>query len=286
MPGKCVDLESIYVPVTIDIEIPGARSIKQRVELYQDLFKSNEPCTRYLLSGNPGQGKSSFCAKLTYDWSTGATLQNIRLLFVLQLGLMDHTSNIEDEICSQLLSIDIDSGTLVKIIRDLGDSALLVLDGLDEASPNLMKEEAIGNLVRVIRHKYLRDCQVIVTTRPWRERDVTQIPAYKRLELQKMTKSDVETFVRKFFGQNEDDYMMVKLGKGLVRRVKENKLYLDTSTPLVVLLICWYWSETNGKKDIPERIGQLYNQMICLMCEKNGQLVEEEVGLLPCKLVR
>ncbi|XP_072048639.1 uncharacterized protein [Amphiura filiformis] len=45
-PGNYVDLDSIYVPVTIDITIPGMRPIKERLKSYQKIFDSDED-TRY-----------------------------------------------------------------------------------------------------------------------------------------------------------------------------------------------------------------------------------------------
>ena len=253
----------------MELEIPGVRPVKQRVKVYQDLFKAEERSSRYSLSGNPGQGKSSFCAKLAYDWCMGKTLQNIRLLFILQLSRMVPSSDIAEAIRSQLLSIEIDNPTLDRIISDSRRSILLVLDGLDETRMDFMKHAVVGNVVKIMRHAYLRDCRVLVTTRPWRLRDVTQFPAYKRLELQKMSKSDVKQFVRKFFNQNEDDLQTVNLGMKLERYIEENKLLVDTSTPMVILLICWYWAETRGLSPIPDRIGELYQQITQIMHARN-----------------
>ena len=270
-PDEYVDFGKIYVPVTIDIKLPGLRAIKRRVKCYEDLFTVEQTDTRYVLSGSPGQGKSSFCAKLAYDWSNKVALKNIKLLFILQLGLMNHESNIEDEIASQLLSVDIDSATLGKLIRDLGSSVILVFDGLDEAQRDLMThKQAKGNLLKIIRYQDLQTCRVLVATRPWRERDVTQLPMYRRLELQRMSKSDVKAYVQKIFEQNKDDFVTVGLGRRLLSFIEKNELLLDTSIPLIVLLISWYWVETNGEKRIPDRISELYHDIITVMCTKRG----------------
>ena len=264
-PNVYVDLENIYVPMTIDITIHGVRPIRERVENYQNLFNDEQECTRFILTGNPGQGKSSFCTKLAYDWCNKSILQNIRVLFIIQLGLIDHKSNVEDAICSQLLSSDFDSSKITRVIRKLGNTVMLVFDGLDEAQPDLMKHQDVGNLLQIIRYKHLRECRVLVTTRPWREHEITQFPVYKRLQLQKMSKSDVKAYVDKIFSQNSSDYIAIALGKRLLKYIDENKLLVDTSTPLVTLLVSWFWIETNGKRDIPDRITELYDQLITVM---------------------
>ena len=228
--GNYVDLDEIYLPVTIDITIPGIRPIKERLKSYQKIFESNDD-KRYLLTGSPGQGKSTFCAKLAFDWchkTNVSPLHDVQLLFIVQLATLDHLSNIEDAICSQLLSSDIDRSIIGKIIRDLG-KVVLVLDGLDEAPLDLLKHESTGNLVEIIRYKQLRECFVLVTTRPWRETEiVSQFPVYRRLELQKMNRSDVKAYVRKLFGQSSDDLTTIALGRRLLQYIDENKLLLDT----------------------------------------------------------
>ena len=277
-----VDLDTIYVPVTIDIRIKGARAIKQRVESYQDLFK-NKKGIRYVLTGNPGQGKSCFCAKLAHDWCEKTTLQDIHLLFVLNLGRMDHTSNIEDEICQQLLDSTgnkIDSGTLRKIIKDLGSSILVVLDAADE-SLNLFEmddKQASGNLIKTMKKKHMEDAFVLVTTRPWQEREILKFKVYERLELQQMTTSDVKIFIDKFFKQNEYD---VALGKTLLKYIEKNKLTMDTTTPLVTLLVCWYWIKTEGRKGIPTKVGELYTEIITIMYKDREQHTSGMVSFPP-----
>ncbi|XP_072049085.1 uncharacterized protein [Amphiura filiformis] len=267
--GNYMDLDEIYLPVTIDITIPGIRPIKKRLKSYQEIFESNDD-KRYILTGSPGQGKSTFCAKLAFDWchkTNVSPLQDVQLLFIVQLATLDHLSNIEDAICSQLLSSDIDRSIIGKIIRDLG-KVVLVLDGLDEAPLDLLKHEITGNLVEIISYKQLRACHVLVTTRPWRETEiVSQCPVYRRLELQKMNRSDVKQYVRKLFGQRSDDLTTIALGRRLLQYIDENKLLLDTSTPLMVLLTSWYWVETNGERGIPDRISEVYEQIVNIMYE-------------------
>ncbi|XP_072048219.1 uncharacterized protein [Amphiura filiformis] len=274
-PGTYVDLNDIFVPLTIDIKIPGARRqhVKKPLIPYTKFLAQDQKDVRFILSGDPGQGKSTFCAKLAHDWSEKkAGLNHIRLLFILELGKLDRSSNIEDAICSQLLSTDYDlnPSILRKVLRDpkLRKAIAVVFDGLDEAATDLLHEQTsnTGNVVKILQYKEMREWKVLVTMRPWRESEIlNRHSEYERLELRKLTKSDALTLVTKFFNQNPNDTTAIALGKRLQTHIKQNKHFVDTSTPLAVLLLCWYFAETDGKKGIPERRHQLYTAIFNTM---------------------
>ncbi|XP_072049232.1 uncharacterized protein [Amphiura filiformis] len=80
-----------------------------------------------------------------------------------------------------------------------------------------------------------------------------------------MKRSDVRAYVEKIFGLNPIDLTTIALGKSLLEYIDENKLLLDTSTPLMVLLISWYWAATNGRRGIPERVGEFYDDIVTIM---------------------
>ncbi len=275
--GKHVDLKDTFVPLTIDVKIPGARKqhFKKPLQPYTEFLSKDQTYVRFVLSGDPGQGKSTFCAKLAYDWSDSeraqsAGLDHIQLLFILQLGKLDRRSNIEDAICSQLLSDGIEPSFVRDILnRDLPHDAIaIVFDGLDEAPTDLVlkkKEANSGNVVKILQYKDMRELRVLVTTRPWRESEMQHYPVYERLELRKMTKSDALKLVFKFFNQNPTDLIAVFLGKRLQGHIEHNKHCVDTSTPLAVLLLCWYWAETDGKKPIPKTRHELYKAIFNIM---------------------
>ncbi|XP_072022692.1 uncharacterized protein [Amphiura filiformis] len=277
--GKWMEFDKIYIPVTIDRDVgPGAKPIKESLESYEELFKIEEDRghRRFLLVGDPGQGKSSFCAKVAHDWCVGTTLENIRLLFIIDLVKVDKDTLVEDAICEHLLSdIDIQPTKLREVIQNLKQSIFFIFDGLDEV-PGLMsskveKKGGVGNRVTdVMKYQKLKDCRVLVTTRPWGEKEMKDIPWYKRLELKKMTREKVKKYVQMFFGQDiETKY----LGDSLVNFIDKNKLTLDTSTPLIALLAIYYWSETGGSSGIPDHLRTLYDNIISIMYKKQPQSI-------------
>ena len=286
-PNEYLDLDKIFVPVTIDIDVKGATVVKKHLNSYQDILKKSQDSKRFLLVGDPGLGKSVLCAKMAYDWchkTPLSPLNQIQLLFILQLGQMDHTSNIEDAICEQLLSKfiakRIDRDKLGEVIRKLDQFVMVVFDGVDESPPKLFEHESdVGNVLDIMRLEDMLGCRVVVTTRPWRENDVKECGAYERLELQRMNKSDVKTLVDKFFSQNDDPSAKI-WGNALLKQIEDNKLVVDTSTPLLVVLLCWYYTETKGQSEIPDKIYKLYENIINIMYRNATQSDIEKVSLL------
>ncbi|XP_072047262.1 uncharacterized protein [Amphiura filiformis] len=281
--GKWMDFDKIYVPVTIDRDVgPETKPIKESLESYEELFKieEDEVSRRFLLVGDPGQGKSSFCAKVAHDWCVGTTLNNIRLLFIIDLAKVNKDTDVEDAICKNLLSnMDIQPSKLNEVIQHLKQSVFFIFDGLDEA-PKLWSNEdvnqaTVGNnrVTDVIKDQKLKDCRVLVTTRPWGEEQMRNIPGYKRLELKKMTRENVKKYIKKFFGQERK-----ALGDQLLEVIDGNKLTLDTSTPLIVLLMLFYWSETDGREEIPDQLRTLYDKIIDIMYKKQqGMLAKKKM---------
>ncbi|XP_072022909.1 uncharacterized protein [Amphiura filiformis] len=132
--GNWMDFDKIYIPVTIDRDVgPESKPIKESLESYEELFeiKEDEASRRFILVGDPGQGKSSFCAKVAHDWCVRKTLENIRLLFIIDLAKVDKDTFIEDAICEHLLSdIEIQPTKLREVIKHLKQSIFFIFDGL------------------------------------------------------------------------------------------------------------------------------------------------------------
>ena len=126
----------------------------------------------------------------------------------------------------------------------------------------------LHNIVDIMKFnsKGLKRCQVLVTTRPWRVAQVMEITEYKHLELQPFIKADIETYMKRFFGSCTASKVLG--GKLISKYIENNKLMVDASIPLITLLICWYWQETEGIREIPERRGNLYDEIIHIMCKK------------------
>ncbi|XP_072017525.1 uncharacterized protein [Amphiura filiformis] len=175
--------------------------------------------------------------------------------------------------------MNIQPSKLNEVIQHLKQSVFFIFDGLDEAPKLLSSEDVnqatVGNnrVTDVIKDQKLKDCRVLVTTRPWGEEQMRDIPGYKRLELKKMTRENVKKYIKKFFGQERK-----ALGDQLLEVIDGNKLTLDTSTPLIVLLMLFYWSETDGREEIPDQLRTLYDKIIDIMYKKQqGMLAKKKM---------
>ncbi|XP_072024410.1 NLR family CARD domain-containing protein 4-like [Amphiura filiformis] len=199
-------------------------------------------------------------------------MKHTKLLFILQLGLIDHTTNLEDAIREQLLStsIAIDNDTLRQITSECKESCLIVLDSFDETEMDILaKKQNNGNIVEVIRYKHLRGCRVLITTRPWREGEIINQygSKYKRLQLKPLSKSDVLDLVGNYFNRSKDDLAapgLSKLGKRLSQCIQRNEIVIDLSTPMLVILVCSLFEGSRGRK-IPNRLGELYHSVLSML---------------------
>ena len=281
---RLVALQDFYVQLTLDIEIQRPnKPIKQRLPDYHVIFKDEEDRRRFVLEGRPGLGKSTFCAKVAYDWShrldnENSPLNHIKLLFVLRLGSIDSANAIEEVIFDQLLprtfKIEDPDRTkkLRKVIEKLGKAVVVVFDSLDEADPRLFLRQEVGSIVKIMQFEDLRPCRVLVTSRPWRVKDITKYAEYRRLELQAFTKSDILEYVKRFFVSDR------LLGERLEQYIKANRLVVDASIPLITLLICWYWQKTNAK-EIPERLGEVYDGVFDVMYQLSDKKSVSKVAI-------
>ncbi|XP_072029763.1 uncharacterized protein [Amphiura filiformis] len=298
-----VDLNDIYVQLTVDEDIPKPnKTIKIPLQFYHLIFEHTEAHRRFILEGRPGLGKSTLCAKIAHDWCSGlddkdqnSPLNHIELLFVLELGKVDYKSNIEEEIIKQLLHASAsrfrDPQCLRRTIEKCGKSVVIILDALDESAPDLLQCQEVGSIVGILKFEELSSCRVLVTSRPCKRINELMDVKYKRLELQPFNKEKIREYVKQFFAV--DDPLSRTLGARLSQMIKNNELVVDISIPLIALLICWYWKITEGKREIPKRRSELYDAIIttmyqsCVQQKQHSSLTQnrmvQELGAIAVK---
>ena len=253
-----------------------------------EIFKPHEECANprtVLIEGKPGIGKTTCCNKLAYDWATkklgeenpeGFSLPNFQE--VLLLKCRDIQSNLcesseeqhstqsakekEKEFCTrvlwdaiddQLLPRDItkeDKEEFFKFVRNNQPDILLVLDGLDELTTNLLPP-----FIEIIQGRMLPKCHILVTARSEVGMKVREC-CDSLLEIEGFTQENAREFIVKYF-KTEAEELAQKLLNKLER---DQNLRQLTESPLNTALLCLLCEDFNGI--FPQTGTQLYLEIV------------------------
>ena len=132
-----------------------------------EIFKQQEECENpkvVLIEGSPGMGKTTFCLKLSLDWSKGKTKEpfpSFQLLLLLKCREMK-TADIRDAIVDQLLPRKATEAEKEAFFQSIGEnepSVLVIFDGLDEIN----KEVALEDIVDPRKRSILMFSSQVVT---------------------------------------------------------------------------------------------------------------------------
>ena len=125
-------------------------------------------CTRFVVSGQPGAGKTTFVKRLCQIWSKHKikdTLVNLYslsqyvLVIPIILRLIRTKSTLSEILCSQLGLNSLDMHAIMKCVDFMPKKVLILCDGFDE----LIQPEPIQSILNKSLHPHVK---VIVTTRP------------------------------------------------------------------------------------------------------------------------
>ncbi|XP_078619412.1 uncharacterized protein LOC144886597 isoform X2 [Branchiostoma floridae x Branchiostoma japonicum] len=251
--------DDIFTDVDLVLQSPQGGTLNRKTlsSVTEALVgRSDCPCPRrVLIEGQPGIGKTTTLFKLVVDWARGENkaLSGFDLVFCVALRKVAQSQSLFDCIFDQLLPEDasFDQASLEEYLRT-NTNVLIVLDGYDEWEP--IESHDIS---KVLCGKILRDCCVIVSTRPSRTSDLSKMMRPDtRLEINGFHPDNVSTYVRKYFGGN------VPKARRLLEKLESNFLSTGiTLTPMFLLLICILWEERDDLL-LSDRLCPLYDQLI------------------------
>ena len=265
---------------------------KERARLTEDIvhmtdtLKSHEECEKprvVLIEGQPGMGKTTYCQKLAYDWSVEdispeASFPKVEMLLVLKCRDMK-TANIEEAIDDQLLPLDVgkrEKENLFHFIRCNQSKILLVLDGLDEMSDDLLK-----CILPLIQGKVFPYTHLLLTARHEAGLKVRRY-CDTLLEIVGYTDIDADCYIKKYFKSHEDPRLAIKLLKILDRNRQLREL---TSNPLNTALLCLVCEDTRGI--FPSNRTKLYDELVsCALRRyfaKTGGSVDDNDPIKACE---
>ena len=256
-PDNTVHINDIYVQLTCsqDHRKPDGTTKEELVDS-SEVFEGDERHPnrrRILVYGRPGIGKSTFTQKVAVDWANGKKEILKKFALLLLIRLRDVCDS--PDLCTMLKTTELLSAdnpmavnNLCEYVRQNQEKVLLILDGYDEYSGG--KSSLIH---QIWRGSQLRDCCVMITTRPVKE-DELRVPSHAQFELNGFDSwEQKKQFASKILPDEEDV-------KGLLEYLEEHDLEEMAEIPLLLLMLCLLWKEK--KHQLPTSRADIYVEFI------------------------
>ena len=242
-------------------------------DVFNTLNKGDD--TMVLVEGSPGIGKTTFCLKISYDWTNEKIPNEFSFPsfeLVLLLKCRDIHGDIMEAISEQLLPEDTDTKVKKEImdyIKDIHnqENILIMLDGLDE-----LPKTAKNHVDKLLHRRILPFCYVLATSRQERGIGVRQEVDFNiLLQIEGFTEKDAFDYIRKHFMHFGPEHLFK--GERLIKAIKENTfLHALPSNPLNLLLLCVVFEDHQG--ELPSFCTELYQIIVrCLLrryCAKHN----------------
>ena len=181
MRGYNVEMEELYTELSLEqIENKALGRESKRIRSYKMLFDDkgdhrgvkNIPAKKILGKGDPGMGKTTVSKKIAYDWACG-TFTRFVIVFSLFVNLIRPGQPIEGAIIDQNDWLDgygIGKAKIKYILEHYGKACLLIIDGLDEHTPEQNQE-----IFAMIRGRKYPHCNLFLTSRPHYLKDTDEV---------------------------------------------------------------------------------------------------------------
>ena len=243
-----------------------------------DVFKPHPECDNprvVLIEGNPGMGKTTYCQKLAYDWSVGeipsdGSFSEVKMLLLLKCrDIHMKTASIEEAIDDQLLPQDAgkkEKEDFFHFIRSNQSRILLVLDGLDE-----LRDDLAQGFLPLIQGKVFANVYLILTSRHEAGMKVRRY-CDTLLEIIGYSQEDVESYIKKYFINHEDQSLADKM----IQKLNGDRYLKElTANPLNTALLCLLCEETRG--EFPSKRTKMYDDLVA--CALRRYFVKRGISL-------
>ncbi|XP_030841986.1 NACHT, LRR and PYD domains-containing protein 3-like [Strongylocentrotus purpuratus] len=270
-----------------------------------DLKVNGEFPKRIMVQGEAGAGKTTFCAKIAWDWVEGRHFSHF--VWVLIVPLREFKQHSIGEIAKSYLPQNNPAtvSQITEYIRSNPDKVFIAFDGLDEVSfkimptdqmqlqpsqPCVTSSEACGSssetgdigLVEILCSDQLASCPVLVTTRPWRAVEIRSdgdlMKLYTFIRVEGFNRENLSVYIYKYFPKNDDK------ANQLIQFTSENDVISENMAhyPIYVAMLCLMWKELDEQKlkvmKSLKSFSQIFKEMIAFLKEHYAQKKVKKVG--------
>ncbi|XP_071494939.1 uncharacterized protein [Diadema antillarum] len=247
-----VELDDIYTNLSI---INQSSTHKTQIT-YNDLLvflKNNKEgyvSKRLLIQGEGGVGKTTFCAKIAWDWCQGRILQDLDMVLLIPLRDIKNAISIGGIVETYLSHSN--TATKKKIDDYISTNLsriLIIFDGFDEFGEKL-SETSSSEVIRILRRDQYNSCKVIVTTRPWRTNefmmDKSLAETYTFLNVEGVNKENLSTYIKRYFRIREKN----NLAESLISFMEENDVIRSNMAPFPIYcaMLCLMWNDFSEER--------------------------------------
>ena len=281
--SRCnVDIHEIYTRLSwVKEEQNLSGSARSKLNHYTDVFAENKNgvlLKRILVQGMPGIGKSTFVKKLAVDWaeiggqeqchSWKDALTEFELVVTINLREVSHCRSLGDALRSSYIfpaeeASQVDD--LLEYIAKNQERVLLVCDGYDEYRCGRNSE-----LYQIFRGNGLRNCCVMVTTRPSKADDLLEY-ADMRVEITGFNKEDRNLFMKRILGSERE-------ARRLYAHLERKNLIDEARVPILLLFFCTLWKKGKSSS-FPGNKTELYLAIVqCILDYSGGRYSPPQFG--------
>eukprot|EP00057_Strongylocentrotus_purpuratus_P005094 XP_003730198.1 PREDICTED: nucleotide-binding oligomerization domain-containing protein 1-like [Strongylocentrotus purpuratus] len=259
-----IEFDRIFTNLTLMEEDKG--TTRKIPLLYDDLLRTkvNKICAkRLLVEGEGGAGKTTFCAKIAWDWIHGKGYQDFKLVLVILFR--EAKEKTVGEIVKTYLSDKnpVTAKQLDKHILSNSDDVFLVMDGLDESTVDL---NCIQQIALIILDKLFKSGTVLITSRQWRSDEIRKNADLRKgfafIALEGFSAENLSSYITKYFHPDTAS------SEDLNRFISNNDVIRENMAPypIYTAMLCIMWKEFDGKRREAmsklQTFSQLFNEMI------------------------
>ncbi|XP_030834611.1 protein NLRC5-like [Strongylocentrotus purpuratus] len=311
-PASTVQFKDMYTNLVLKEEHGTDKQMLGYNDIL-DLEVNGEFPKRIMVQGEAGAGKTTFCAKIAWDWIEGKYFSHF--VWVLIVPLREFKQHTIGKIAKSYLAKNNPAtvSQITEYIRSNPDKVFIAFDGLDEVGSKIMKtefcesqptdqtqlqpsqpsvtpSEACGSssetddirLVDILCSDQLASCPVLVTTRPWRAVEIRSdgdlMKLYTFIHIEGFNRKNLSVYIHKYFPKNEDK------ANRLIQFTSENDVISENMAhyPIYVAMLCLMWKERDKQKlkemKSLKSFSQIFKEIIAFLKEHYAQKEVKKVG--------